>query len=318
MKREHMSFNNEQIEAYLQGHLEGADKLAFEHSMAQDPLLKNEVELQRDIIESLQNYRRAQLKSRLNNIEVGGASTGVSSTIKIAASLISIGIIGAGIYYFSALPSLAPKKAPVAITAAEEVAVQESAVIEDVEKGNDFVSAESIETPDKVASSDKPVEQLRAPQHTAVQARSSEIQQEKNISQKATTSEATDKGRIEVLVPEGIIADTDADRLKRDHTVYVPDGAIGESSIGKAEDIDVNISDKNKKELSYQYYSNKLFLFGDFNEKPYELIEINTAARTKQLYLFFDGKYYELKSNQTKITRLKEVKDTSVLKHLSK
>jgi len=95
-----MSFKEEHIEAYLTGKLNAADKVALEEGMKNDPLLKSEVELQNDIIESLKNSRKIQLKNRLNNIDVS-ATTGVSSAVKIAASFITAGMIGAGIYYMS-------------------------------------------------------------------------------------------------------------------------------------------------------------------------------------------------------------------------
>src|SRR5436190_1701308 len=105
-----MSFYEEKIEAYLAGKLNAADKLALEEGMTKDPLLKNEVELQNDIIESLKNSRKIQLKNRLNTIDMNTASTGVSSAVKIAASFITVGIVGAGLYYFSVLSTTKDKE----------------------------------------------------------------------------------------------------------------------------------------------------------------------------------------------------------------
>ena len=137
----------------------------------------------------------------------------------------------------------------------------------------------------------------------------------------ATTSKSKNdllaKDAPQANVPSGIIADTESDRANRDLTINVPTGEIGESNVGKTDKVDVTVQDRNKKDFSYQHFNNKLFLYGDFNEQPYNLVEIN-SPKSKQLYMYFDGKYYELKSNQTKVTRLKEVKDASILKHLNK
>lgn len=307
-----MNFYEDKIEAYLAGNLGAADKLALEEGMMKDPLLKNEVELQNDIIESLKNSRKIQLKNRLNNIDVSTATTGVSSAVKIAASFITVGIIGAGVYYLSVISSNKHK---------ENVTV----VL------NENVQAPTIKGEENSANQNSNTN----PESSTIiyqDNRTSASEQNNTDAQKATASNKTTTGNTssavnnrnnvpsasaESRVPNGVIAETETDRLSRDMTINIPDGAIGETNVGKAEDIDVNISDKDKKEFSYQYYNNKLFLYGDFNEQPYNLFEIN-SPKSKHLYLFFDGKYYELKSNQTKVTRLKEVKDASVLKHLNK
>ncbi len=293
-----MNFYEEKIEAYLSGKLNAADKLALEEGMTKDPLLKNEVELQNDIIESLKNSRKIQLKNRLNSIDMStGTSTGVSSAVKIAASFITVGIVGAGIYYFSILSTT---KDNVTVVLNENVQVPQL-------QNNDSNSNQSSEvvtlTKEQVEALDKNVSQ----KSTSVKA-SKNSTNTKNTNQEITA---------QANVPNGVIDDTESDRINRDLTINIPDGTIGETNVGKAENVDVDVDDKNKKDFSYKYYSNKLFLYGDFNEQPYNLFEVN-SSKSKHLYLFFDGKYYELKSNQTKLTRLKEVKDPSVLKHLNK
>jgi hypothetical protein len=292
-----MNFYEDKIEAYLTGKLNAADKLTLEEGMRKDPLLKNEVDLQNDIIESLKNSRKIQLKNRLNNIDVTTTSTGVSSAVKIAASFITVGIIGAGVYYMTVVSSKDKQKENVTVV------MNENLQAPDLKEENIKNTSATTLQKDAVNNTNK-VNQNNSASNTGTSKENKSSKNSQNVVAHAN-------------VPNGIIADTESDRINRDATVDVPNGSIGETSVGKAENVDVNISDKNKKDFSYQYYSNKLFLYGDFNDQPYNLFEVNTP-KSKQLYLYYDGKYYELKSHQNKVTRLKEVKDSSVLKHLNK
>jgi hypothetical protein len=293
-----MNFYEDKIEAYLAGKLNAADTQALEEGMRKDPLLNNEVELQRDIIESLKNSRKIQLKNRLNNIDVTSTSTGVSSAVKIAASFITVGIVGAGIYYFSVL-STDKSKDNVTVVLSENVQApqvqnNEANIIKDNTVTTGTVEAGVTKNQLKPSVANKNTNNAIA---------------RNNSSAPEITAQAN--------VPNGVIAETESDRVSRDMTINIPDGSISQESAVKVENPDVSVDDRNKKDFSYVYTDNKLYLIGDFNDQPYSLYEINTS-KGRKLYLSFDGKYYELKSNQTKATRLKEVKDPYTLETLKK
>jgi hypothetical protein len=235
------------------------------------------------------------LKNRLNNIDVTTTSTGVSSAVKIAASFITVGIIGAGVYYMTVVSSKDKQKETVTVVMNENLQTPE---LKEEDIKNTTI------TTGKNALNNNTIRQSKTASRTSLSKENKTVNGTQNIVAQAN-------------VPNGIIAETETDRISRDATIDVPNGSIAETSVGKAENVDISISDKNKKDFSYQYYSNKLFLYGDFNDQPYNLFEVNTP-KSKQLYLYYDGKYYELKSNQSKVTRLKEVKDSSVLKYLNK
>ncbi|HVD99377.1 MAG TPA: hypothetical protein VNB90_14305 [Cytophagaceae bacterium] len=298
----HMNFYEEEIESYLAGKLNNADKLALEENMKKDPLLKNEVELQRDIIESLKNTRKAQLKNRLNNIDVSSSATGVSSAVKIAASIITVGIIGAGLYYFSVLPDAKDKEK---VTVVLNDNLQAPPQLQNVDSGN-------LTQAKKTSTAQKEIINSGSPQSQNSKGTNNHKAASHSVVNGSNNQEIT----AHANVPNGVIADTESDRLTRDVTVNIPDGNIGDTNVGTAEKIEVNV-EGNKNDFSYKYFDNKLFLYGDFKDQPYSLFEINTP-KAKRLYLNFDGKFYELKSNQSKLTRLKEVKDASVLEQLNK
>ena len=51
-------YSQENIDSYLTNRLSAMEKQAFEDGLAKDPLLKNEINLQADIIKSIQQARR--------------------------------------------------------------------------------------------------------------------------------------------------------------------------------------------------------------------------------------------------------------------
>ncbi len=290
-----MSFNEENIDAYLTGKLNASDKFALEEGMKKDPLLKSEVDLQNDIIESLKNSRKIQLKNRMNSLDAY-TSTGVSSAIKIAASFITIGIIGAGIYYMSIFSTNTKDKE--VVEAVLEKNAREQSLKQDNTKSNtssDQISAPQLEKEIVTVEADKNGSKKR-----------------NRVSNRNRNSNS--EPNVVANVPQGYIFDQESGINKE---VTVPNGEINETKVKKAGNVDIGIDSNIKKDLSYKFYSGKLFLSKDFEEQPYELMELNTS-KSKQFYLYFGNKYYEMKSNQTKAARLSEVKDNSILVILRK
>ena len=86
------------------------------------------------------------------------------------------------------------------------------------------------------------------------------------------------------------------------------------SVTGTASQVKVNIV--KDKDLAYRFFNNQLFLHGNFSNSTYELYELNNSP-SKQLFLYFDGNYYELIQGKTKVTALTPIKDKSTLAQLS-
>jgi hypothetical protein len=84
---------SEKLESYIRNELPETEKLELEEQLRQDPLLQNELTLQRDIISSLSDYRRNELKQRLNKIDVGSKNSPGDFTVG-GAILGGIAIVG--------------------------------------------------------------------------------------------------------------------------------------------------------------------------------------------------------------------------------
>jgi hypothetical protein len=276
-----MNFNDENIEAYLTGKMNAADKATLEAGMRNDPMLKGEVDLQRDIIESLKTNRKIQLKNRLNNINVSG-TTGVSSAVKVAASFITVGMIGAGIYYMSVFSNSKDSTTAVAKANISEQSSQNTA--------NDVTTNDV--TTEQIKKSDKNT----------------------NTSHSNTNSGNSNSNPEAVAnVPDATMLDGE-NNINKD--VNLPKNGINESKSDKTETPEVGY--EKIKNLSYRYEDGKLFLSQEFEQQPYFLKQFNTS-KTKQLFLNFDNKYYELKPTKNKKSASLsgvEVKDASLLAKL--
>jgi hypothetical protein len=265
-------FDIEQIEEYLLDRLSAADKKAIEAAIQKDPLLASEVEVQKDIIKSIQNFRKAELKARLNKVEV--PSSGWSMYSRIAASVLLLGA-GVAIFWFS---TTSPESKKIE----KQIAVSTPAEIQKAEKEiSTLPMAESpaSQTAAEPASpvADKPVKQKAEKQRNLVI----------NTPSVPEPNEDFDLGDKNISVPEGNVSGAVESRIKN---------------------IEVEIHSAVGKTPQYQYYNNKLFLFGDFNSSPYDIMELN-SPRAKELYLFFDGEYYKLNQNVMEKTDLKKIRD---------
>ncbi|MFN7494131.1 MAG: anti-sigma factor family protein, partial [Cyclobacteriaceae bacterium] len=94
--------NIELMDDYLTNRLSDSDKAAFENQMATDPALKAEVELQKQIIESVRKARAAELKTMLNQVPVSAPVSFSLPVMRMAASIVGAGaMILAFSYYFN-------------------------------------------------------------------------------------------------------------------------------------------------------------------------------------------------------------------------
>jgi hypothetical protein len=88
--------HKELIESYLRGTLGAEESELLEKNAVSDEALKNELSLQKSIIETLRANRKAELKARLNKIEVSASSS--SNWWKYLAGATVISTIGIWLY----------------------------------------------------------------------------------------------------------------------------------------------------------------------------------------------------------------------------
>lgn len=277
------------IDAYLSGKMDASDKSAFENGLAQDPLMKQELDLQKDILESLKVRRKFELMARLDNIDVSGLTTSAANTTawKIAASIfIGTGMLTAGYLFFKEKPQekitktyISQKSTPVTTAETNQNSIPNAPAT--VEVGTET----STEIVQQVRPSKQPVK--------------------KSAPVVETHTDNVDPNPLP-------IADTD---FHPDANVSMPNGNIAQENLNLSSEIDVAVESKSENKFHYKYFNNKLYLYCDFNSKPYDLLELNTK-KTKELYLYFDKQYYELKSDQLGATPLIPLKNAVIINQL--
>ncbi|MBO9701321.1 MAG: hypothetical protein J7604_14015 [Sporocytophaga sp.] len=291
-------YSQDKIDDFLSGKLSGTEKLMFEEYMTKDPLVSNELKLQEDIINHLKGQRKAELKARLDNINVSTASS--YTGLKIAAGIVGTLLLSTTLYF-----TLFNKSVD------QPVLTQQS-------------SEHQIEnTPDEVFTPQTEAEVITSETSSTAPALETEnkfeIKRESRIAQLKKRPEPaitkTTNPQILTNTSEPSISDFESEDFNTENSVQPQKGDIQGSDAAKLDNITVKITQKKNKDFHYQFFSNKLFLYGKFDEKPYEILELNSKGG-RELYLKYDGSYFSLKSNQIDIAPLQEIHDKDITRQL--
>ncbi len=78
--------NFEKIAAYVEGELSAEESAQFEQAMEANPELLREVGFQKDIVQGIQDFRKAELKARLDQLQVGSVSSSAVAASSSTAS----------------------------------------------------------------------------------------------------------------------------------------------------------------------------------------------------------------------------------------
>lgn len=274
-------YTPEKIEAYLTDNLSSSEKAAFERGLEKDPLLKNEVSLQKDILTSIGEVRKAQLKARLNAIDVNSTS-GWPAVTWIAAASVSA-LIATGVYFYSTKET--EQKAT-----ENQITTIETAPKAEITQGNKTEEPTQINTP--VENQDL---------NTTV---------EKSAERKVTRK--TKDETINTVVPNvPKLENNFTDQDIKNNDTEAPEKGLVEKT--EASDQIVKTEIISKKNRAYSFYNKKLCLYGDFEKKPYSIKEI---AGKNLIFMSYEGNYYELKPTGTEPQSLKPVTDLQTIKNL--
>ncbi len=280
-------FNEELVSKYLDNALSNIEKLDFENQLVNNPALREEFNIQKDIIDAIRESRRLELKSRLNNISV--STPLVHTTGFKAASVATIsGIIGITTFFLITdsgdlglseidltqnqtvlIPEGEIPEVPETITPVESV---EESIPEPIEEP--IVAAESASTPTNVPKAVKP----------------------------------------DVIQPE--ISDTfEENPVTEDLGFESPTNSLSDIEENTNNKLEVAPIKDKKNKFHYKFNENKLFLYGDFKDIPYEIIELNTKG-DKKYFLYYEGAFYHLLKENITMSPLQKIEDDSVVSEL--
>ncbi len=288
----------EKIELYLTDQLSGSDKMQFETQLQQDPLLKEELIFQEDIIQSVRDQRTAQLKSRLDNIQLpnAGVGEGTVSGLKLAGSILAIATVGVGTYFYLQEPETLPEASP----EVEQIALpRESSPEAEVEP-----QAKSIETTEYEQLAEAPVEQ--------------KLEQIAESTQPSTAQETNPSAKppTQRLQPNLIEIPAEEEPGSVDAVLDLPALPTGGEDLNEVPEMAVKKIKDGKHDFHYRYHNDKLYLYGDFQDIPYEILDL-AGVESRKLYLYYENNFYFIEADQTEITPLNAISDGVLVNELN-
>jgi hypothetical protein len=302
----------ETIENYIRGEMSGDQKLQFENQLNQDPLLKEELVFQQDLIQSIQDVRKTELKSRLDGVQIG-LFDGVTSTagFKILATAVITTVIGVGSYYafFNESSETSARQEETAQIIEEEPKETKPVVVEAEDKKKqpeetNMDSAAAKKEPQLIAKAE-PKEEKPQP-----------VRKEKKAEPTVQKVEEDKDSDINPVIPD--LSDNFAEEDSTpDNDIDIPDNELGPGTTETRANFEIETRTDSRNQFHYRFRSGKLILYGDFSGSTYEIIELNSSIG-KSYYLYYDNNFYPLNVENTKITELRVLTDKTLIEELKK
>jgi len=271
--------NFEVIDDYLANRLQGTEREEFETQLGNDPVLKSELELQRQIIEGIKQARSAELKAMLSKVPVaGGGATIEFSVLRIAAGVLLAGVISAATYYYLKSHGFPP-----------------------IENAAADVGGKDVKPKDT-----KPAE-TATPQPDGKQENATPDQQTKSATKKdAPEVKPVEKPALDLVDPSAELSE--GNKSLADQSADARPEITGSH-------IQVDMDSSNKKyNFHYQFVEQKLMLYGSFDRSLFEVLEVNGGDHA--LFLYYKNNFYVLDETKLEITKLSPIQDQTLLKRL--
>ena len=275
------------FDKYFRGGMEPAEQAEFEIQLHNDPLMQGEFELQKDIVDAIKQSRRNEIKGRLDQLQVGGSQP--FSFMNVAASVTLATVISVGSYlYFES-------KAESEFTKFDLTSYVELA--ESTEKNIPAIPEALVKR--------EATEQLIVKEQTP------QLAKEQLVIEKAKPTKITPP---QIFIPEA------PDELGEINELEVEDDlANNTKGFDNVKNNDVpsfEIENVAKAEMfHYQFYDGKLYLHGNFDGAPYNIIEFKSDGKRK-VFLNYNDAYYLLNLKQKETAPLTAIKDQNLIKEL--
>lgn len=275
------------IDDYLSGKLNSSDRSSFEESLKNDTSLQDEVSFQKDIINSIKDVRKSELKARLNSLPTPTGLTnlqkfGVAAVTLSAGALLTLGLIQTTENSLTTTPieSEVVKETPATTTKKVELITpsqKQDIEVDVVEKQPIVAEKENLET---ITS---------------------------NTEETITTPDlpSPSPGMHNIEDSEGV----------HHNTNNSPSNDLSNSVKESTSNYKTTVEHSSKK-FMYKYDGEHLTLIGDFSAKPYTVLE-TAEDGIKKLYLKYDNKFYGI-SESKKAVNFNEIKNAELIIELKK
>jgi hypothetical protein len=291
-----MSLNQQQqIESYLAGQMSPEDASLFEAQLEVNPELRQELKFQTEVIRGISEYRKIQLKSRLDavNVSAGWWSTMQYSTLgQFIGGAMLVGLIGGGIYWW-----------------ADKWSLDESSNVTETE----VPALISDNEADLTLTPEVEKESVNEGRFINENTKTSETSEAKKESE---TSEKSEEQPVKKFIPKVKVPSAgNVDEEKAFNPEELPVPAESTSTTEKSAPVEVEVIDTKSTRIKYRYYAGKLFLYGNFSSEPYEILEINTS-KGRNIYLYHLKSYYEITPSD-KPVGVQQITDAQLIQELS-
>jgi len=98
-------------------------------------------------------------------------------------------------------------------------------------------------------------------------------------------------------------------------SISVPQNNAFENATFSNSSVEFEIKKDPNYDFHYKFLGERLFLYGDFRDDLYNILEIKGDS-TSQLFFYYKDAYYFLDKKQTEITPLKAIKDQNLITQL--
>lgn len=287
--------NEQLVGSYLDNEMSEIQRLEFEDQLVHNSELREEYNIQKDLIDGIKESRRLELKARLDNIPI---NTPLYQTIgfkSVVVASISAGI-GFGAYY------LLDQKDELSLS--EIDVTQQKEIVAEQEIIPEIPEAITPIVDDKKKSEQKP-EAVKEKEPAPVVAKNTapEIKEEPAVIQP------------NVIEPDVIEGFEEEDFSSEEITVENQINNLEKVKENVESTVEISTVKDKKNKFHYKFYENKLFLLGSFNEMPYEIIELN-AKNGKSYFLFYNNNFYKLETDQLKPAPLEKIENDSLVNEL--
>ncbi len=298
----------ETIELFVKGKLTEPALSDFQNLMQTDKTVVKEVKLQQLTTQAIVEHRRLALKSRLDSINVGASGGNAPNTfakyfsIKSAAIVVATVGVGISAYFYTQSQ----------IDAANDSATQanQTLILDSVTQdgGSNENNTQQIAINRQQSS--------EIENNTEVKVESSIERVEKPkvgksfLGLKKKKTSANGEQMLDQKFEDGSEADIAANMPKSPVTI-----ATGEKVVNTA-DVDIKNVQDGRHSFHYMLKESTLFLYGNFDASPYEILEFN-EKEGQSIYLFYDQSFFTLKKGQTEPIKLKRISDNKLVQDLT-
>lgn len=303
------NFDNipEAIDGYIRGELSASERHALEEMANQDPGLANEMTFQQQLVSGLTIKRHAQLKARLNNIDVSNLPKDRSLSNRMAAA-------GAGLVAGAVLIAYLwqPWAENTNTIDTDNAPVKVEMTMEPV------APAAEVTTP--ILSPDNETENVEPTAKEQAETKSADNKQVVATDFKeAEEPIAIENSSNKVATPPTNLPSFDGNDEQPTVSGGTEDFKPVTNAASSPADINtglqVSIQDNSKLAGKYKVENGKLYLYDKaFAASPYQIVDMIVDGKN-HLYLYHNNKFYEVHKT-TELKTLGEVKDYNLNKRL--